>query len=118
AETFDHRQGELALLDVLATRFQIPLEAAQVEYVVDDLEGEPDRFEELSDAVDLHFGSAPQNGADARGHPRRHRRLEAVDGENATLELAHVSRFQRFGDELGKAVDVDRLAGMARAHAV
>ena len=58
----------------------------------------------------------PEHGADARRHAGRHGGLQAVNGQDAPLELARVARFERLGDELVEAVDVDGLAGVAGAH--
>src|SRR5688572_22512619 len=91
-ESPDDRQGELALLDVLPALLQVALEAAQVEHVVDDLERQADGFEEPAHAVDLRFAAAPEDGADASRHARRHGSFQAVNRQDALLELAGVSR--------------------------
>ena len=45
--------------DVLASLLQVALEAAQVEHVVDDLEGEPERLEVAPEAFDLLLAVPP-----------------------------------------------------------
>ena len=116
-ERLGHRQRDRAVGDVLGARLQVVLEAAQVEHVVDDLEGEAERLEEAADRVDLRLGAAAGDRAHARERRRRRRRLQADAWRETARSSWRESPVSTARAQLiVEPVEIDGLPGVTGAH--
>ena len=92
------------------------LEAAQVQHVVDDLEREAEASNRRPSASDCASVPPPMSAAMRASAPAGTGRLQPVHGEHAPLEQRAVAALDDVGHHPREAVDVERLAGVRRAH--
>eukprot|EP01084_Bolivina_argentea_P126490 223949_1 len=114
----DDGVGHLTVTDVLTHLLEVALEAAQVQGIVDDLEGQTDLGAVVLKGVGLLLGGASDDTGHAAQSTGGTTGLVGVDGTQGVEDSLGLTGGDDVGHHVVKAVDVQTLASVAGAEHV